>query len=213
MAKKTGKRGRPKKERGEGRTASFALRVKPEDLVRIDQEAARTGKSRSKYILEMWSSKISATEDRRPDIREVMRLCEKVVKYAEKFAGIEWHENSFMPAVIGAALQGVLVHYGRKALMAVPEKIKNLQEHGGLAVEGQEPPSTPAEVARIIQMLIIADLEISDLRNDPESPTMFSSLVLRNEKLKEEDKAVIPPEWPKDAQTLQVLRSIKPKED
>lgn len=207
MVKRTGKRGRPKKAPGDGKTVTFAMRATPADLLRIDQEAVAAGKSRSRYILDTLSSKMSAAEDRRPDIREVMNLCEKVLRYAERFAGIDWYENIFMPAIIGAALQRVLAQYGNREPMTVPAKIAEL------ALDGQEPPSTPAEVARIIWMAVVADLELSETRGDPENPAMLSRVVLRNERRPEEDRVVIPAQWAKDAQTLHVLRSLKSKED
>jgi hypothetical protein len=54
---------------------------------------------------------------------------------------MEWRENSFRTGVIEPAIQGVLAHYASKAAMIMPGKIKKP------ALEVQEQPSVPAEVA------------------------------------------------------------------
>jgi hypothetical protein len=87
--------------------------------------------------------------------------------------------------------------------MKIPEKIKEL------AVEGFPPPTTPAEVGRIIKMMIVAELEISALREDRDNPGALNPgdlrrLAIRGPTLNPPSE--VPTQWAKDAQMLRGLR-------
>lgn len=207
MAKETGKRGRPAKEPDDGGLVPVMMRMDPTLLIRVDEAAARaretSGKymSRTAYVQNVLRKKLSDEEEVRPDIRDVLSMCTKVIERAENFAGHEWHENSFVPATIGPAIQGVLAYYSDKRPVKAPVKIKKL------ALDGQAPPSTAEEVARIIQFYVIAEFETR--REDPDDPGMFIRLAQRNRRRAPKDQMVIPAQWAKDAQTGRGLRSAK----
>ena len=210
MAKKSG-RGRPPKEPVDGSLIPISMRMDPDVVRQLDEAAARATKakgryiSRTAYVQNVLKKKLSDEEEIRSDIRDIMALCAKVVTRAEDFAGHEWHENSFVPATIGPAIQGVLAYYGDKGAVEAPEKIKEL------ALEGQAPPSTAEEVARIIQFMVIAEFEIGANRDDPNDPGMFVRLANQNRRRAPKDQMVIPSQWAKDAQIRRGLRSAKVK--
>jgi hypothetical protein len=215
MAKKSRKGigGRPRKAADEGQLVPVMMRVPPELLEQVDAAAARLGDetgryvSRTAYVLQVLKKKLSAEEDIRSDIRDVLGICEKVITRAESFAGHEWHADSFVPATIGPAIQGVLAYYGAPGPVTPPEKIKEL------ALEGEAPPSSAVEVARIIQYMVIAELEIAAHREAIAEPRMFLKLRGRNRQRAPEDQAVIPPQWAKDTEVVRSLRSVRAKKD
>jgi len=52
-SRKPAKRGRPPEGQHEGNSVAFSIRVRPELLLQIDQEAASAGKSRSQHVQDL----------------------------------------------------------------------------------------------------------------------------------------------------------------
>jgi hypothetical protein len=212
MSKKLSKRGRPATGRRSD-LASISLRLESDLLRQIDETAARVGErtgrhfTRTAYIKNVLRDEVDAEQDIRPDLREIMALCLKITERAEAFAGQEWHENSFIPATITLALQGVLAHFGGKGPAVAPEKLKEL------ALEGQAAPTTAEEVARIVQFMVIAELEAAARREYEANPGMFLKLAHRNRRLPSGKQTVIPSQWAKHSQMQRGLRSARTKKN
>jgi len=187
--RKAAKRGRPPQGGHTDNSVAFSIRARPELLLEIDQAAELAEKSRSQHIQDLLIFAMSKTNDRRPDIWSMVEAFARMIEYAEHSLGFKWHDDAFTAAAIGRATQGMVTYYGGKGEITVPAKAKDL------GIEGWPAPATPEEVGDIIKMMIVAQIEISGLRD---------GAVLK--RLKERGHA-IPADWADYARILHDLRS------
>ena len=179
--------GRKPQGPSKGNTARLSLRVTPDIRRALKVAAEKHGRSLSQEAQFHLQQSLSRFYHPRPDIIVLTEVIARAIQDVERTTHSTWKESAYTTAVIRAAIDALVRHFGASGEPQVPLAIKELA--GRLPDDYAKKSQEPTEVGSWAAGRLIMEIEARAL-NEGEGPHKLPAEVFE------------PPEWDFYRQTV-----------